>query len=71
MKQSKIEQKIIEMQQQINELTDLCEDYNNENKKIKESIFNIMNAISNNQDTLIQYGESIIYIQKIINGATK
>lgn len=59
----KAEQKINEMQQQINELTDLCEDYNNEIRQLKEMIFSLMSTISNNQDTLIQYGESIINMQ--------
>lgn len=63
---SKAEQKINEMQQQINELTDLCEDYNNEIRQLKEAIFSLMSTVSNNQDTLIRYGDSIVNIQRFL-----
>ena len=72
---SKIEEKMAEMQQQINELTDLCEQYNNDisyllkrNQQLKTRIDNIhidiLGLLNKRDDSFIRLLETVITLQQ-------
>lgn len=72
---SKIEEKMAEMQQQINELTELCEQYNNDisyllkrNQQLKTRIDNIhidiLGLLNKRDDSFIRLLETVITLQQ-------
>ena len=72
---SKIEEKMAEMQQQINELTELCEQYNNDisyllkrNQQLKTRIDNIhidiLGLLNKRDDSFIRLLERVIALQQ-------
>lgn len=75
---NKIEEKMAEMQQQINELTDLCEHYNNdinhllkENQLLRERIdsihIDILIHLNKRDDSFIKLLERVIALQQTTN----
>lgn len=73
---SKIEEKMAEMQQQINELTDLCEQYDNdinhllkENQLLRTRIDNIhidmLKHMNRRNDSFINLLERVITLQQV------
>lgn len=79
---SKIEEKMAEMQQQINELTDLCEQYNNDisyllkrNQQLKTRIDNIhidiLGLLNKRDDSFIRLLETVIALQQTTHDIMK